>query len=102
MTSDSIPVEQLKNIGPTIAHTLNEIGIRTAEDLRSVGAVAAYQRICALYPGKTVPMCYYLYSLEGALRGQHWDTLGPKIKENLISQVAPNIRKQRSRRAHDL
>jgi DNA transformation protein and related proteins len=43
----------------------------TVGDLRSVGAVTAYERICGKHPGETIPVCYYLYSLEGALRGQH-------------------------------
>jgi DNA transformation protein len=98
MANESIPIEQLRNIGPTIARRLQEVGIRTANDLRSVGAVAAYQRICATYPGTTIPVCYYLYSLEGALRGQHWDALRPKIKRDLLSQVAEGLKKRRAKR----
>lgn len=100
MTNASAPVEQLRNIGPTIARRLKEIGIRTANDLRSVGAVAAYQRICVSQPGKTIPVCYYLYSLEGALRGQHWDDLESKIKQHLLSQVSPNKPLQRTVKRH--
>lgn len=99
MTKESVPVEQLRNIGPTIARRLKEIGIRTADDLRSVGVVAAYQRICTADPGKTIPVCYYLYSLEGALRGRHWDSLGSKIKHDLLSQASPNKRMQRTRQS---
>lgn len=90
MTTKSTPVEELKNIGPTIARRLREIGIYTHSDLRSVGAVTAYQRICAKYPDKTIPVCYYLYSLEGALRDRHWDALGSKLKQDLLSRVSPN------------
>ena len=72
MTVKSVPIEQLKNIGPTIARRLRDVGIRTSGDLRTVGPVTAYRRICAKYPSKTIPVCYYLYSLEGALRNQHW------------------------------
>jgi DNA transformation protein len=93
--ADAIPIEQLRNIGPTIARRLKEIGIRTANDLRSVGAVAAYQRICTSHPGKTIPVCYYLYSLEGALRNQHWDALGSKTKRHLLSQASPSKPLQR-------
>lgn len=96
MTVKSIPVERLKNVGPTIARRLREVGIRTIGDLRSVGAVTAYQRICAKHSGKTIPVCYYLYSLEGALRDQHWDALGAKVKQGLLSQVLPNKRLQRT------
>jgi DNA transformation protein len=83
------------NVGPTIASRLKEVGIHTADDLRSVGAVGAYQRIRAIYSGKTIPVCYYLYSLEGALRGRHWDALPSRIKQSLLSQVSPETRRQR-------
>ncbi len=96
MKVKSVPIEQLRNVGPTIARRLREIGIRTSGDLRTVGAVTAYRRICAKYPGKAIPVCYYLYSLEGALRSQHWDALGLKIKEALLRQVSPNKRLQRA------
>jgi DNA transformation protein len=92
MTNDDRRVEQLMNVGPTIARRLAEIGIRTGHDLRRVGAVAAYEMICARYPGQTIPVCYYLYSLEGALRAQHWDALAPRTKESLLRRVSPNKR----------
>ena len=96
MNSRSLPIEQLQNIGPTIARRLKEIGIRTRADLRSVGSVTAYRRICAKYRGKTIPVCYYLYSLEGALRDQHWDAIGPNVKQSLLNQVSSNKRLQRT------
>jgi len=96
MKRQSIPIERLQNIGPTIARRLKEVGIRTDADLRSVGPVTAYRRICAKYPGKTIPVCYYLYSLEGALRGQHWDAIDPDVKQSLLSQVSPGKRLQRT------
>jgi DNA transformation protein len=95
--SPHLTIEQLWNIGPTVARRLKEIGIHTEADLRAVGSVAAYQRICAKHPGKTVPVCYYLYSLEGALRNQHWDTLGSTIKQNLLRQVSSGKGGQRKR-----
>lgn len=88
MRAKTTPIEELRNIGPTIAHRLREVGVQTVGDLRSIGAAGAYERICAKYPGKTIPVCYYLYSLEGALRNQHWDALGPKLKDKLLSRVS--------------
>jgi len=96
MNSQSLPIEQLQNIGPTIARRLKQIGIRTRADLWSVGSVTAYRRICAKHPGKTIPVCYYLYSLEGALRDQHWDDIGPRVKQSLLNQVSSNKRLQRT------
>ena len=89
-------LSHLKNIGPTIEKRLNEINIYTRLDLNRIGPVKAYKWICRNYPDKTIPVCYYLYSLEGALRGQHWDALSPRIKEKLLSQVSPNKRLQRT------
>jgi len=92
------PIEQLKNIGPTIARRLKEIGVHTRADLEAIGSVAAYRRICEWHQGKTIPVCYYLYSLEGALRGLHWDAIGPGVKQSLLSQASPNNLMRRSRR----
>jgi DNA transformation protein len=66
---------------------LKEIGIHT-EAATFVGPIVAYQCICARHPGKAVPVCYYLYSLEGALRNQPWDDIGVAIKQNLLRQVS--------------
>jgi DNA transformation protein len=96
MADKSIPVEQLRNVGPTIARRLREIGITTRDELRAVGPVAAYRRVCAKYPGRTMSVCYYLYSLEGALRNQHWDALGPQVKKRLLDQVSLSKSVQRT------
>jgi len=87
MLPNSKPVGQLKNIGPTVARRLLEIGVKTRKDLEAVGPVAAYQHISANYPGKHLPVCYYLYSLEGALRDQHWNDIPERVKTTLQRQV---------------
>ncbi|MEM9624301.1 MAG: TfoX/Sxy family DNA transformation protein, partial [Pseudomonadota bacterium] len=69
------PVGHLKNIGPTIARNLARIGIRTRSDLAQATAVGAYLHLSASFPDERWPVCYYLYSLEGALRDKHWDKL---------------------------
>ncbi|MGI0019718.1 MAG: TfoX/Sxy family protein [Nitrososphaera sp.] len=77
----------LKNIGPTIEKRLNEIGIKNKSDLEKVGAAKAHRMIRDRNPGKTMPVCYYLYSLQGALMGRHWNDLPEKTKEQLLKQV---------------
>ncbi|MCC5929133.1 MAG: TfoX/Sxy family DNA transformation protein [Cyclobacteriaceae bacterium] len=64
-----------KNIGPGIRRRLNEIGIYSLADLATITPAKAYSKICEQNPGKTFPVCYYLYSLEGALLDLHWDDL---------------------------
>ena len=87
---------ELPNIGPTIANRLNEIGIRTRADLKTLGPVNAYLRICAKYPHQTIPVCSYLYSLQGALMGLHWDDLPERLKKDLLFKATG--RKDRARR----
>jgi len=61
-------LSSLKNIGPTIQKRLHEIRINSKSELKKVGPVLAYQKIQSKNPGKTIPVCYYLYSLRGHLR----------------------------------
>jgi hypothetical protein len=58
----SVPIEDLRDVGSTIARRLRNVGICTRADLEKVGPVAAYRRICSQEPGMTIPVCYYLYS----------------------------------------
>jgi DNA transformation protein len=84
---DGIRLKDMPNIGPTIQKRLHEIGIYTKADLAATGAVRAYKMIQNNYPGKTIPVCYYLYSFQGALLNMHWDDLPKKIKDDLRKQV---------------
>lgn len=77
----------LINIGPTIAARLEAVGISTVGDLKRVGVAQVYTLVKANNRGKTVPVCYYLYSLQGALDGVHWDAIPKEIKQNLMHQV---------------
>ena len=67
-----------KNIGATIEKYLNEIGIFTLADLAETTSVKAFIKIREQHPEKTIPVCYYLYSLEGALLNLHWNAPVPK------------------------
>lgn len=76
-----------KNIGSTILKRLNDIGVYSIVDLAEITPVKAYQKICDQNPGKTFPVCYYLYSLEGALLDLPWDDLPQDLKKDLLKQV---------------
>jgi DNA transformation protein len=89
---------QLKNIGATIEARLREVGVRTAAELRRLGAIGAYRRIQAAYPEKRLPVCFYLYSLEGALRGVHWDSLPASVKAELLAAIEAGGRVPRRRK----
>jgi DNA transformation protein len=86
---------ELRNIGPTIEHRLHEIGVHTRADLKKVGPVNAYLRICANYRYQTLPVCYYLYSLQGALMDLHWDDLPERLKKDLLSKATGGTQRAR-------
>jgi len=77
----------LKNIGKKIAKRLNEVGIFSEDDLRGTGAVKAHKMIKERHPDETLPVCYYLYSFEGALNDIHWDEIGEKRKRELKAEI---------------
>lgn len=76
-------ISELQNIGKTVAGRLHQIGITTESDLRRVGAARAYKRLAEQQPGKHLAVCYYLYSLEGAIQNRHWDDFSDKEKKQL-------------------
>ena len=79
MTSD-IPIEYLRNLGPTSAAWLEELGIDSKADLQRFGSVVAYRLVrqrrgrCSLN---------LLWALEGALTGTDWRELPVDTKERL-------------------
>jgi DNA transformation protein len=73
----------LKNIGKKNAGRLNEGGIFSENELRLAGAVAAHRMIKKRYPDETLPVCYYLYSFEGALADRHWNEIDEERKQEL-------------------
>ena len=85
--SQAKSLTELKNIGKKIAERLIAVGVCTESDLRRLGSVETYRLIKAKFPNETIPVCYYLYSFEGALLGKHWDEIGEKKKQQLRSQV---------------
>ena len=74
------PLSALKNIGNTVAMRLNAIGVKDEAGLRQLGAAKAYKKLSKKYSDKSLPVCYYLYSLEGALQNKHWDAFSQAEK----------------------
>lgn len=85
--SQNSKLTNLRNIGKKIAGRLNEVGIFSEDDLRQVGAVGAHRMIKEKHPNETLPVCYYLYSFEGALSDKHWDEIGEQRKKQLIAKA---------------
>ena len=79
-------LEGRRNLGSTILARLRDAGIHSVAELRLLGAAGAYKRLCSR-AGRPLPVCYYLYSLEGALRGIRWDALPAKDKSRLRDEA---------------
>jgi len=79
---------ELNNIGKKIAARLNEVGIFSEDELRFYGAVKAHEMIKNQYPNETLPLCYYLYSFEGAIKNMHWNDIGESRKHELQQEIS--------------
>ena len=72
---------KIKNIGPKSMAWLRQTGVRTQEDLESVGSLAAYVRIKR---AGFKPSLNLLYALEGAILGCHWQSIPDARRSELI------------------
>lgn len=96
---DKSMLRDLKNIGPTIADRLESVGLKTLGDLKKIGPAQAFNLVKGAYSDITIPVCYYLYSLQGALVGKHWNDLSTATKERLLGEAGIKRLTLRSRGA---
>lgn len=87
MTSQATELTSLRNIGQTVAARLLKIGITTRVDLSRIGAPEIYRRLVAQNDGSSLPVCYYLYSIQGAIDDVHWDEIGDPMKQRLLIAI---------------
>lgn len=74
------PVMAIRNIGPEMAAAFARVGISTAEELRELGADAAYARLLAA--GRR-PHFIGFYALAMGLQGRPWNDCRGSEKEEL-------------------
>lgn len=79
------PVTSLPGLGPKTAAWLSEIGVNTADDLRALGAVAAYVRLKRAFPDRVTLNA--LWALHSALTGVSWDKIAADEKQSLLEAV---------------
>ena len=81
------PLTDYINLGPTIVKNLHSVGVYSLLDIQKVGPAGVYLRLVKKYPKKVFPVCYYLYSLEGALTNTYWDVIPEKTKAQLLQKI---------------
>lgn len=78
-------IDTLTGIGPVTRGWLEDAGIRSVCDLRTLGSVEAYRRLKFMMPRRV--NLNALYALEAALRGCHWLDLPQDVKIVLRDQA---------------
>ena len=78
------PDSPMRNLGPVSRRWLEDIGVRTIDDLRRLGPVEAYVAVKQREAGASLNL---LYALEAAVRGVDWRELSEAEKAELRGQV---------------
>lgn len=81
---------KLRNIGPKSAAWLRQTGIRSQEDLESVGSLAAFVRVKR---AGFKPSLNLLYALEGAILGCHWQEIPDERRSELVLAAGEEVAK---------
>lgn len=84
-------LEELPNIGKTLAEKLKLVGIENSHDLKSVGSENAIIKIATVEKSTCINM---LYALEGAIQGIRWHQIDKFRKLELrefYSKIITNI-----------
>lgn len=80
--------EKLRNIGPKSMAWLRQTGVRTLDDLKAVGALAAYVRVKR---AGFKPSLNLLYALEGAILDCHWQEIPDERRSTLILEAGEAV-----------
>lgn len=72
---------ELRSLGPKSREMLARAGITTVDQLRAMGAVAAYAKTKAALPGVSLNL---LWALESALTGLPWQEVSRKYRTSLL------------------
>ncbi len=72
---------KLRNIGPKSAAWLRQVGLRTEDDLRAIGALDAFIKVKR---AGFKPSLNLLYALEGALLDCHWQDIPAERRSELL------------------
>ena len=86
MTTD---VAELRNLGPKSARLLKEAGISTLEELRELGAIAAYKRLQFQF-GKQVSL-NFLWAMAAGLENRDWHSAWPTDVRTHVFLLTSNI-----------
>jgi DNA transformation protein len=74
-------IADLPGLGPRSQQMLADAGIGSVEQLRHLGAVAAFAKVRAITPEASLNL---LWALESALTGEPWQAVARKHRASLL------------------
>ncbi|MCX5515148.1 competence-specific regulator [Kaistia algarum] len=80
------PISSMRGIGPRTATWLKDVGVETEDDLRRMGAIAAYRRL--KHSGPKRVSLNALWGLHAALEGIPWTAVDRETKQRLLATLA--------------
>ncbi|MFD0915254.1 TfoX/Sxy family protein [Pseudahrensia aquimaris] len=78
-------IRNIRNLGPATEEMLAEVDIHSEEELREIGAVAAYQRMVFRF-GRNVSL-NALYAMAAGLEDVDWRALDSETKQRLRDSI---------------
>lgn len=89
--SPGTTTDKIRNIGPKSAAWLRQVGIRTDEDVKRLGALECFIKVkkAGFKAGLNL-----LYALAGAEDDCHWQDIGEARKQSLLEAFNAEVDKQ--------
>ena len=81
----TVKLSELQGLGLKSEKQLLEIGIRTAEELKAIGAVRAFIKL--KQASSITPSLNFLYAMVGALENKHWADIKKSEKAKLLIEI---------------
>jgi len=80
-----VATEKIRNVGPKSAAWLRQVGIRTEDEVRTIGAIEVYFKVKKAGFKASLNL---LYALEGAVIGCHWTEVSNERRSELLLEVS--------------
>lgn len=77
--------DKIRNIGPKSAAWLRQVGVRTEEEVKSLGSIEVYFKVKKAGFKASLNL---LYALEGAVLGCHWTEVSNERRSELLLEVS--------------
>jgi DNA transformation protein len=88
---NAAPLSRALNLGPKSEAMLRAAGICDLEQLKALGAVAAYARVKATSANASLNL---LWALEGAVSGLHWRVVAREHRTSLLLALEEHDKRQ--------